>query len=57
VPITALPALAHASAQHLAEVTLGLEGSAVRFPALDVDLSVPGLVLAFSRTVRGEAGS
>ncbi|HYD54122.1 MAG TPA: DUF2442 domain-containing protein [Gemmatimonadaceae bacterium] len=54
VPLTVIPALAEAGERQLADVLLSPEGGAIHIPALDVDLSVPGLVLAFARAARGE---
>ena len=45
-PPHAIPALAEASTAELAAVQLSPGGSALRWDALDADLSVPGLLLA-----------
>ncbi|MCC7002722.1 MAG: DUF2442 domain-containing protein [Gemmatimonadaceae bacterium] len=45
-PTAAIPALARASAQELAEVQLSPGGGALHWEGLDVDLSIPGLLLA-----------
>lgn len=45
-PPRAIPALAHASAAELAAMRLSPGGGALHWETLDVDLSVPGLLLA-----------
>lgn len=52
-PVKVIPALAHASPASLAEVRVSPGGSALSWLELDVDLSVPGLLLAaVERTAR-----
>jgi len=45
-PTRMIPALAHRSAAHLAEVILLPGGIGLRWESLDVDLSIPGLLLS-----------
>lgn len=45
-PARAIPALSNASADEIAAVTISPGGGALRWAALDVDVSVPGLLLA-----------
>jgi hypothetical protein len=45
-PVAAIPALGRATEAQLADVSLDAAGGAVRWDALDVDLSVPGLILS-----------
>ena len=45
-PVAAIPALRSASASELAAVEIDPSGSALRWDDLDVDLSVPGLLLS-----------
>jgi len=45
-PAAAVPALAHATPAQLAGVELGPGGGGLHWEALDVDLSVPGLLLS-----------
>jgi len=45
-PAAAFPALVHATPRELSAVTLSPGGAALHWDALDVDLSVPGLLLA-----------
>ena len=45
-PAKAIPALARATPVQLAAVELSASGSALHWDALDVDLSVPGLLLS-----------
>ena len=52
-PVKRIPALARASTAQLAAVEVSPGGGALRWEALDVDLSVPGLLLdAVGRTER-----
>lgn len=44
-PTRMIPALAHRSATHLADISLLPGGSGLRWDTIDVDLSVPGLLL------------
>lgn len=46
LPVGAVPALAHATPEQLAAVEVSPGGSGLHWEALDVDLSVPGLLLA-----------
>jgi hypothetical protein len=45
-PVAAIPALARATPEALAEVRLSPGGGALHWARLDVDLSIPGLLLA-----------
>lgn len=45
-PIAAIPSLANATQQELEEVSVSPGGSGLRWDALDVDLSVPGVLLS-----------
>lgn len=45
-PATTIPSLASATPEQLADVELGPGGSGLHWEALDVDLSVPGLLLS-----------
>ena len=45
-PTAAIPSLASATPEQLADVELGPGGSGLHWEALDVDLSVPGLLLS-----------
>lgn len=45
-PSTSIPALAHATPVELAAVEISPGGSGLHWEALDVDLSVPGLLLS-----------
>ena len=45
-PARAIPALARATAEELAEVQLSPGGGALHWEGLDADLSIPGLLLA-----------
>jgi hypothetical protein len=45
-PVRAVPALRAATAAQLAKVEIDPSGGALRWDALDVDLSVPGLLLS-----------
>ena len=45
-PVEAIPSLATASDQELAEVQLDASGGGLHWDAIDVDLSVPGLILS-----------
>ncbi|HEY9514304.1 MAG TPA: DUF2442 domain-containing protein, partial [Gemmatimonadaceae bacterium] len=45
-PATAIPSLVSATVEQLADVELGPGGSGLHWEALDVDLSVPGLLLS-----------
>jgi hypothetical protein len=45
-PAASIPALASATPTQLADVELGPGGSGLHWEALDVDLSVPGLLLS-----------
>ncbi|MDQ2665836.1 MAG: DUF2442 domain-containing protein [Gemmatimonadota bacterium] len=57
IPVSTLPALRNATHAQLAAVELSATGSAIRFPALDADYSVPGLVLALTAREVGRRGS
>ena len=46
VPVAAVPALANATVAQLAAVEVSPGGGGLRWETLDVDLSVPGLLLA-----------
>jgi hypothetical protein len=56
VPVQALPDLADAHGEELAAVQLSSGGEAIRFPSLDADYSVPGLVLAMTAREVGRRG-
>jgi hypothetical protein len=45
-PVGSIPALTGAAASQLATVEIDASGGALRWDALDVDLSVPGLLLS-----------
>ncbi len=45
-PVSTIPALRRVSAESLRLVRLDASGIAIHWPALDVDLSVPGLLLS-----------
>lgn len=45
-PVQSIPALSSATASQLSEVDVDPSGSAIRWESLDVDLSVPGLLLS-----------
>jgi hypothetical protein len=45
-PVASVPALRRASSRELAQVTLSASGSVLSWDALDVDVSVAGLLLA-----------
>ncbi|MEI6814781.1 MAG: DUF2442 domain-containing protein [bacterium] len=45
-PAASIPELAHAPIEQRARVTVSSGGGALHWPGLDVDLSVPGLLLA-----------
>ncbi len=63
VPVASLPALHNATPKELSEVELTPAGGGLHFGALDVDISVPGIVLAtigkqiVARAFAGAGGS
>jgi hypothetical protein len=56
VPVQALPHLADAHGEEFAAVHLSSGGEAIRFPSLDADYGVPGLVLAMTAREVGRRG-
>ena len=57
LPVARIPALRHASERALATVEVSPSGSGLRWDALDVDLSVGGLILdAFGEEARRQMG-
>lgn len=56
IPVASLPHIANASSAQLARVETMPTGSAIRFPDLDADYSVPGLVLAIGAQESGRRG-
>jgi hypothetical protein len=56
IPVQALPHLADAHGEELTAVQLSSGGEAIRFPSLDANYSVPGLVLSMTAREVGRQG-
>jgi hypothetical protein len=56
VPVSALPHLEDATPAQLGEVEVSPEGGGLRFPSIDADYSVPGLILALTAREIGRNG-